>query len=71
MTNDYFQIMLMRLQIDKSKLYLCGYNDIAKDIEEVMKVLKSQQSEIERLKSQLNDGWIEKCDSRTAQIFSH
>lgn len=40
---------------------------------DAIKLIESQQAEIERLKgiAKKGNGFIEKCDSRTAQMFSH
>ena len=42
-------------------------------VEWALKTIDSQRTEIERLKgiAKNGNGFIEKCDSRTAQMFSH
>ncbi len=45
----------------------------AKAMENALALLKEQDAEIERLRgiAKNGNGFIEKCDSRTAQMFSH
>ena len=52
----------------------CYHDGISRHmVADAIELLKSQQAEIERLKviAQNGNGFIEKCDSRTAQMFSH
>jgi len=52
----------------------CYHDGISRHmVADAIELLKSQQAEIERLKviAKNGNGFIEKCDSRTAQMFSH
>lgn len=52
----------------------CYHDGISRHmVADAISLLKEQQTVIERLKSDIKkgNGFIEKCDSRTAQMFSH